>query len=120
MKNKENTQEGVFIRHESCEACGSRDNKAVYDNGDKMTYFCFGCEDTGIYMEKGQDLKSTPKEFHVSMETIDDIKDYPIRGFRERKIKKEIAAEFYKHILVRKWFKKLKVSVYYEAVLFHF
>ena len=91
MKHKENTQEGVFVRHESCEACGSRDNKAVYDNGDKMTYFCFGCEDTGIYMEKGQDIKSTPKEFNVSMETIDDIKDYPIRGFRERKIKKEIA-----------------------------
>ena len=91
MKNKENTQEGVFIRHESCEACGSRDNKAVYDNGDKMTYFCFGCEDTGIYMEKGQELKPTPKEFHVSMESVDDIKDYPIRGFRERKIKKEIS-----------------------------
>ena len=51
MKNKENTQEGVFVRHESCEACGSRDNKAVYDNGDKMTYFCFGCEDTGIYKD---------------------------------------------------------------------
>jgi len=94
MKNKENTQEGVFVRHESCEACGSRDNKAVYDNGDKMTYFCFGCEDTGIYkdlFDKVEDEKSTPKEFKTSVETIDDIKGYPIRGFRERKIKKEIA-----------------------------
>ena len=80
MKNKENTQEGVFIRHESCEACGSRDNKAVYDNGDKMTYFCFGCEDTGIYMEKGQDIKSTPKEVDEKKEMKDETPDTGLMG----------------------------------------
>jgi twinkle protein len=30
-----------FLRHEPCEDCGSRDNKAVYD--DESTY-CFGCK----------------------------------------------------------------------------
>jgi twinkle protein len=91
MKNKEMGQEGVFVRHESCEACGSRDNKAVYDNGDKMTYFCFGCENTGVYEEKGETIKLAPKEFQSSTETINEIKTFDIRGFRERKIKKEIA-----------------------------
>ena len=91
MKNKENNQEGVFVRHESCEACGSRDNRAVYDNGDKMTYYCFGCEDTGIYNDDSLVVEKTPKEFKNIVESVDDIKDYPVRGFRERKITKDIA-----------------------------
>ena len=37
-------QPGVFIRHEACPVCGSNDNRAIYDNGNKFTYFCFGCE----------------------------------------------------------------------------
>jgi len=91
MKNTENNQEGVFVRHESCEACGSRDNKAVYDNGDKMTYYCFGCEDTGIYNDDKSIVEKAPKEFKNIVESIDDIKGYPVRGFRERKITKDIA-----------------------------
>lgn len=30
----------LFLRHEACEQCGSRDNKGVYDDG---STFCFGC-----------------------------------------------------------------------------
>lgn len=30
----------LFLRHEACESCGSRDNVGVYDDGSK---FCFGC-----------------------------------------------------------------------------
>lgn len=33
-------QESVFIRHVPCEACGSRDNNALYSDGHT---FCFGC-----------------------------------------------------------------------------
>ena len=29
-----------YLRHEACEACGSRDNKAVYSDGSS---WCFGC-----------------------------------------------------------------------------
>ena len=30
-----------FVRHEPCEVCGSRDNKAVYDDGSS---YCFSCK----------------------------------------------------------------------------
>lgn len=33
--------EGVFLRHEPCEKCGSSDAKAIYSNG---TAYCFSCE----------------------------------------------------------------------------
>ena len=56
-----------------------------------MTYFCFGCENTGVYEEKGETIKLAPKEFQSSTESINEIKTFDIRGFRERKIKKEIA-----------------------------
>lgn len=36
------TTESRFLHHEPCEACGSRNNKAVYDDGHK---WCFGCGD---------------------------------------------------------------------------
>lgn len=32
-----------FLRHEACEKCGSKDNKAVFDDGHT---FCFGCRNT--------------------------------------------------------------------------
>jgi twinkle protein len=35
-----NRTEAKFLRHEPCEACGSRDNKGVYDDG---STYCFGC-----------------------------------------------------------------------------
>lgn len=34
-------QGSEFLRHEPCEACGSRDNKAVYSDG---SAYCFGCK----------------------------------------------------------------------------
>lgn len=36
-----NEQEGHFVRHTSCEACGSSDAKAEYSNG---SAYCFSCE----------------------------------------------------------------------------
>jgi hypothetical protein len=33
--------ESTFVKHESCDACGSSDANAVYSNGSK---FCFACE----------------------------------------------------------------------------
>jgi len=89
-------QEGVFVRHESCPECGSNDNRAVYDNGDKMTYYCFGCEDTGIYLtvdevEERLNIKTQGTEFMNMRETVDEVNEFPVRGFRERKIKKSVA-----------------------------
>ena len=84
-------QEGVFVRHEACPECGSNDNRAVYDNGDKITYFCFGCEDTGILNEERKIQTKTQGDELMNMrETVDEVKRLHSRGFRERKIKKSI------------------------------
>ena len=37
-------EEGEFLYHEPCTACGSSDARAVYDSG---TFHCFSCKDTG-------------------------------------------------------------------------
>lgn len=39
--NSDTTNDSTFLRHESCEQCGSSDAKAVYDDGHT---FCFSCE----------------------------------------------------------------------------
>ncbi len=88
------TQEGIFVRHEACPACGSQDNRAVYDNGDKFTYFCFGCEDSGFIKDDVQPVKNTTtqgSEFMNTRETVEDVMSFPVRGFKERRIKKTIA-----------------------------
>ena len=87
-------QEGTFVEHTACPECGSNDNRAIYDNGDKMTYYCFGCEDTGILLDVDQvesKIKTQGDEFMNMRETLDEVKEFPVRGFRERKIKKEVA-----------------------------
>lgn len=88
-------QEGTFVRHEACPECGSNDNRAIYDNGDKKTYYCFGCEDTGILNE---DIKVQTKtydngaEFMNTRETVQEINEFQERGFRERNITKTVAS----------------------------
>ena len=87
-------QEGVFVRHEACPACGSQDNRAVYDNGDKFTYFCFGCEDSGFIKDDIQPVINTTtqgSEFMNTRETVQEVMTFPVRGFKERRIKKTIA-----------------------------
>ena len=41
MLNKEPHNDSAFLHHTSCEACGSKDNAAVYDDGH---IYCFGCQ----------------------------------------------------------------------------
>ena len=85
-------QESTFVRHEECPECGSNDNRAIYDNGDKMTYFCFGCEATGILNKdiKTQ-TKTQPEEFINMKESVSEVSTFPTRGFKTRGIKKAVA-----------------------------
>ena len=49
--------EGTFLRHESCDSCGSKDNAAVYLNPDNTTHtYCFGC---GAYYTDSQSYEKT-------------------------------------------------------------
>lgn len=86
-----NKEEGVFIRHDSCDECGSSDNKAIYDNGNKQTYFCFGCEANGVLKTEEVKVAKTTNDFNNLRETVSEVNDFPVRGFRERKITKTVA-----------------------------
>lgn len=88
-----------FIRHESCDQCGSKDNKAVYSDG---STHCFGCGFTvpsDEYKESNKDSKyktkkktktqKEPKELTMAKplteETIAEIKKYA--GFTANKFR---------------------------------
>ena len=80
---------GVFLRHEACLTCGSQDNRAIYQNDGVLSYYCFGCDDSGFINE---DINKEEDEYmKVEKETVEDILDFPVRGFKERNITKTIA-----------------------------
>lgn len=84
MTNQEPQSE--FIRHTSCDVCDSSDANAIYSNG---TSYCFSCEKHAV-------LDAIPKEvFKIVKETdISKIAELNVRGFKERKIKKEVTDFF--------------------------
>jgi twinkle protein len=45
-----------FIKHTNCDACGSSDGKAIYDDG---SHHCFVCKDSSISEEYKSQLKDT-------------------------------------------------------------
>jgi len=77
----------IVKRNQPCEKCGSSDAKQCYEDG---TAYCFSCN-SYFKNYKGKDI-----EFKVanSNETIYDIAEYDIRGFKERNITKKVAEYF--------------------------
>jgi len=77
-------------------SCGSSDARSVYEDG---TSFCFSCQEW-FPKQDGEDLTaevSTQKkapDFFRKVLTVDEVKEYPIRGFKERQITKEVAEFF--------------------------
>ena len=76
---------GNFLRHESCEACGSSDGKALYDNN---TAYCFSCQ---AYfkdgdMDEDDKVEVKGKETKFLRGSAQDIKN--------RKLKEEVCAKF--------------------------
>jgi hypothetical protein len=73
--------------------CGSSDARRLYDDG---TSFCFSCK--GFFGESdadGEVLKEAkPKKEYKKKNLFEEIATYPVRGFKERRISKEVA-EFY-------------------------
>lgn len=55
-------EDSRFLRHEACEACGSSDAKAVYDNG---SAYCFSCEKyfADSFEEKGPEPEVVDSAF---------------------------------------------------------
>ena len=88
---------GKFIRHISCEDCGSKDNNGLYENDDgSFSSFCFGCEVTKQRLDpegfpkviKKEKQPMADKEFTLS---VDQIQDLPSKGLRERGIVTAVA-----------------------------
>jgi len=74
--------------------CGSSDARQIYEDG---TSFCFSCQKffTAKDEEDFDKIEVAPTKIKVNQEKIlEDIKEYPIRGFKERNVTKRIA-EFY-------------------------
>ena len=69
-------KETSFIKHTSCEPCGSSDANAVYSDG---STYCFSCKKT-----KPSGTEDTEVEFNVvqSHLTLDEIANLPVDGFR--------------------------------------
>ena len=53
---------GQFVRHDSCESCGSSDGKAIYEDG---SYYCWVCGDTKASQEYIDELKKQGKPIRV-------------------------------------------------------
>lgn len=79
------------------DGCDSSDAKAYYDNGDKITSFCYSCQQSRIEEYKDSYKWEAPKvttDFE-DIEAVNDIKnDFETRGFEERKIPKVISEAY--------------------------
>jgi twinkle protein len=65
-----------FIKHTSCESCGSSDANAVYSDG---SAFCFSCKKT-----QAKDTQDTEVDFSVVQTNLnlDEIESLPVDSFR--------------------------------------
>ena len=65
-----------FIKHTSCEGCGSSDANAVYSDG---SAFCFSCKKT-----QAKDTQDTEVDFSVVQTNLnlDEISELPVDTFR--------------------------------------
>jgi len=84
--------QGVLKYHGPCLACESKDNKAVYEHDDgELSAYCFGC---GDYAVEGSLPINNNKEYDMSLETVQDVNKFPVRGFKERCITKDVADKY--------------------------
>ena len=79
-------EQSEFLYHTSCEGCNSSDANAVYDN---YTTYCWSCERWDRIEE--EDMQGLDKVEDVKLDMYDDL---PVRGFRDRKIKKSVTEFF--------------------------
>lgn len=86
----------VVTRNQPClnTNCGSHDARQIYEDG---TSFCFSCQ-TWSPKQEGEITIETKKETFTKQITIADVRELPIRGFKEREITKPICEFFEVHV----------------------
>jgi len=90
-------ENGVLQYHGACSVCGSKDNKATYKHDDEShSAYCFGCGD--FQLEDGSvkiNNNNNNKEYIMEgLETVLEVSDFAVRGFRERGITKDISSKY--------------------------
>lgn len=81
----------IVVKNQPCpnKECGSRDARQVYEDG---TSFCFSCQEFHPAIEG--EVYVEHKQEYTRKTSIDEIKDFPIRGFKDRGITKTVAEFF--------------------------
>lgn len=81
----------IVVKNQPCpdKSCGSSDARQIYDDGKS---FCFSCQKFFPKVE-GEVYVETKHEYVKRMST-EEIKELPIRGFKERGITKTVADFF--------------------------
>jgi twinkle protein len=69
-------KETSFIKHTSCEPCGSSDANAVYSDG---STYCFSCKKTNPSGTEETNIEFNVVQSHLS---LDEIANLPVEGFR--------------------------------------
>ena len=83
----------VVVKNQAClnDVCGSHDARQIYEDG---TSFCFSCRSFFGKQEGETITTTTAPNFFKKQVGLDEIKDLPVRGFKERKITKEVSEFF--------------------------
>ena len=82
----------IAIRNQPCDDCGSSDAKQIYEDN---STFCFSCrKSTKGLIEERQTMNDTTHKPYYGPSISEVRDDYPIRGFKERNIHKQIAEHY--------------------------
>ena len=80
----------IVTRNQPCEECGSSDAKQIYDDG---SAFCFSCR-RNFYPPKEAYMQQPVIKQDWSNKLREVQNDYPIRGFKERNIYRQVAEHY--------------------------
>lgn len=96
--------EGVFLRHTSCDNCGSSDGNAVYSTG---STYCFACE---TWSRSKDDTNNTYSKKERPM----DLVNYDYKQLTKRKIPEKIAQQYKYGVGEDKYGVSCQVANYYN------
>lgn len=84
----------IVKKNQPCEKCGGSDPKQIYEDG---SAFCFSCRTSYPAPRNGVEYKPMEEDFQgdSSWVTVEEVlTEYPIRGFKERNIFKQVAEHY--------------------------
>jgi twinkle protein len=79
----------IVMRNQPCEKCGSSDAKQVYEEG---SAYCFSCK--SHFKAEGVTMSVQQEDNNNSWFDLEEILEYPIKGFKERNIYRQVAEHY--------------------------